>query len=113
MQLRSRRKEVAMRGGRSPRILGGGLVLMSILSRTGSGLQDPAADRPGSASVVRVASLPGAGDSVHPSLAVASNGDLVAVFSMGGRLARDQRLCRSKDGGETWSPPAPLDAFGD
>lgn len=74
---------------------------------TSNGQEGSAASRP-----QRVADLPG-GDSVHPSLAVAENGDLVAVFSLGGRSARDMRISRSSDAGATWSPPATLDVFGD
>jgi hypothetical protein len=91
----------------------GGLIALLALPQAGSALQEVAPERPGAAKVVRVAELSGAGDSVHHSIAVAENGDLIAVFGMGGRLARDMRISRSVDGGETWSSPASLDAFGD
>ncbi|HEV3028608.1 MAG TPA: sialidase family protein [Planctomycetota bacterium] len=84
-------------------------LLLALLACPGAagGQEGAAATR-----AVRVADLPG-GDSVHHSLAVAENGDLVAVFSLGGRSARDMRICRSLDAGATWSPPAPLDVFSD
>ena len=53
------------------------------------------------------------GDSVHPSLCAAKNGDLLVVYSRGGRVAGDMRLSRSSDGGKTWSEPAPLAALPD
>jgi len=84
-------------------------LLLTLLAFPGvaSGQEGVAATR-----VVRVADLPG-GDSVHPSLAVAENGDLVAVFSLGGRSARDMRISRSLDAGVSWSSPAPLEVFSD
>jgi len=84
-------------------------VLFAIVASAGAaGAQEGApSGRP-----LRVADLPG-GDSVHPSLAVGENGDLVAIFSRGGRTAGDMRICRSSDAGASWSPPAPLDVFGD
>lgn len=91
----------------------GRMLLFLLLSRSGDASQDSDTERPTMPLPVRVADLPGGEGSVHPSLAQAANGDLVAVFSLGSRVARDMRISRSIDGGRTWSVPAPLEAFAD
>src|SRR5262245_7385482 len=90
--------------------------LLAPLVRIAASRAAPAADAAPAASAmsataVRVSDV--RGDSVHHSLCVTRTGELLAAFSLGGRIARDMRLCRSKDGGKTWSAPAPLDPFAD
>jgi len=53
------------------------------------------------------------GDSVHHSVCLAANGDVLVVYSQGRRVAADMRLCRSCDGGKTWREPVPLPPFAD
>lgn len=43
---------------------------------------------------------------VHPSLARTAGGDLLAVYNVEGGGGRQLLLCRSTDGGRTWSEPA-------
>src|SRR5688500_8182206 len=42
---------------------------------------------------------------VHPSLAVTRSGTLLAVYNKQGGGGKELLLCRSTDGGKTWSRP--------
>jgi hypothetical protein len=42
---------------------------------------------------------------VHPSLCVAANGDVIAVYNKQGGGGKELLLCRSSDGGRTWTAP--------
>ncbi len=48
------------------------------------------------------------GGHVHPSLGVAANGDVLAVFNREGTGGKELLLSRSTDGGRTWTRPAPV-----
>jgi hypothetical protein len=50
---------------------------------------------------------------VHPSLARVASGDLLAVYNREGGGGKELLLCRSTDGGFTWSTPAPITAICD
>lgn len=45
---------------------------------------------------------------VHPALAVTRSGVLLAVYNKQGGGGKELLLCRSTDGGRTWTPPAVL-----
>ena len=45
---------------------------------------------------------------VHPSLTVARNGDVIAVYNEQGGGGKELQLTRSTDGGRTWSAPRPI-----
>ncbi len=45
---------------------------------------------------------------VHPSLGVARNGDVLAVYNQQGGGGKELLLSRSKDGGRTWSAARPI-----
>ena len=45
---------------------------------------------------------------VHPSLCVARNGDVLAVYNQQGGGGKELLLSRSKDGGRSWSPAQPI-----
>jgi hypothetical protein len=45
---------------------------------------------------------------VHPSLAITQGGELLAVYNIEGGGGKELLLCRSTDGGLTWSAPAPI-----
>lgn len=45
---------------------------------------------------------------IHPALAVTRKGDLLAVYNKQGGGGKELLLCRSTDGGKTWSRPAPV-----
>ncbi len=45
---------------------------------------------------------------IHPSLAVTRNGVLLAVYNKQGGGGKELLLCRSKDGGKTWTKPVPI-----
>lgn len=55
---------------------------------------------------VRVADV--IGGHVHPALAVTPSGVLLAAFIKQGAGGKEYLLCRSSDGGKTWSPPTAL-----
>lgn len=50
------------------------------------------------------------GGHVHPSLCVTQSGAVLAVYNEDGGGAAVLKICRSEDGGRTWSPPAPIPA---
>lgn len=50
---------------------------------------------------------------VHPSLCVTEGGDVLAVFNRQGGGGKELLLCRSADGGRTWSEPAPIPGIED
>ena len=50
------------------------------------------------------------GGHVHPSLCVTHSGAVLAVYNEDGGGAAVLRICRSEDGGRTWSAPAPIPA---
>lgn len=52
---------------------------------------------------VRVADV--IGGHIHPALAVAPRGDLLAVYNKQGGGGKELLLCRSTDGGKNWTPP--------
>ena len=52
---------------------------------------------------VRVADV--IGGHVHPSLCVTKGGDVLAVYNKSGGGGKELLLCRSRDGGRTWSAP--------
>ncbi len=45
---------------------------------------------------------------VHPSLARTASGELLAVYNIEGGGGKQLLLCRSTDGGLTWSAPSPI-----
>ena len=45
---------------------------------------------------------------VHPSLARTAEGELLAIYNIEGGGGKELLLCRSTDGGLTWSDPAPI-----
>jgi hypothetical protein len=47
---------------------------------------------------------------VHPSLCVTQSGAVLAVYNIEGGGAAVLMICRSEDGGATWSAPAPIPA---
>ena len=53
------------------------------------------------------------GGHVHPSLCVAPNGDLLAVYNKAGGGGKELLLCRSTDGGQRWSAPGPISVIKD
>ena len=50
------------------------------------------------------------GGHVHPSLCVTHSGAVLAVYNEDGGGAAVLKICRSEDGGQTWSGPAPIPA---
>lgn len=50
---------------------------------------------------------------VHPSLCRASNGDLLAVYNKQGGGGKELLLCRSRDGGRTWTSPQAISVIRD
>ena len=60
---------------------------------------------------VRVASV--IDGHVHPSLCVARNGDVLAVFNRQGGGGKELLLSRSRDGGRTWSAAQPIAGIAD
>ena len=48
------------------------------------------------------------GGHIHPSLCVAPNGDLLAVFNRGPGDAAELLLCRSSTKGRSWTAPTPI-----
>ncbi len=48
------------------------------------------------------------GGHVHPAFCVAPSGTLLAVYNIEGGGGKELLLCRSSDGGLTWSAPAPV-----
>jgi len=66
---------------------------------------------PAPASPVRVATV--IGGHVHPSLCVARNGDVLAVYNKEGGGGKELLLSRSSDGGRTWSASRPIDGIAD
>jgi hypothetical protein len=63
------------------------------------------------ATPVRVANV--VGPDINHALCVTKTGVVLAVFSTGGRSARDTLVSRSTDGGKTWSVPVHLPLFKD
>lgn len=57
-------------------------------------------------SVTRIADV--IGGHVHPALAITKSGELLAVYNIEGGGGKELLLCRSTDGGTTWSQPAPI-----
>ena len=53
------------------------------------------------------------GGHVHPSLCVAPNGDLLAVYNKEGGGGKELLLCRSTDGGHSWSTPTAIPVIKD
>ncbi len=45
---------------------------------------------------------------VHPALCVTRDGDVLAVYNKQGGGGKELLLCRSRDGGQTWSKPVPV-----
>ena len=45
---------------------------------------------------------------IHPSLCRTRSGALLAVYNYEGMGGKELLLCRSTDGGATWSPPTPI-----
>lgn len=60
---------------------------------------------------VRVANV--IGGHVHPSLCVARNGDVLAVYNKEGGGGKELLLSRSSDGGQTWSASRPIEGITD
>lgn len=50
---------------------------------------------------------------VHPALCRTEDGDLLAVYNIQGGGGKELLLCRSADGGRTWSTPAPISEITD
>ena len=53
------------------------------------------------------------GGHVHPALARTSKGELLAVYNIEGGGGKELLLCRSADGGRSWTAPAPISAISD
>jgi hypothetical protein len=53
------------------------------------------------------------GGHVHPALCVCRSGDILAVYNKEGGGGKELLLCRSSDGGLTWSRPAPVAGIAD
>ncbi|MBI3860630.1 MAG: hypothetical protein HY290_01900 [Planctomycetia bacterium] len=68
--------------------------------------QSLAADDHAPSAPVRVADV--IDGHVHPAVCVAKNGDVLAVFNKQGGGGKELLLCRSRDGGRTWSPSQPV-----
>jgi len=60
---------------------------------------------------VRVADV--IGGHVHPSLCVAQGGDLLAVYNKQGGGGKELLLCRSTDGGQSWTAPKAISVIKD
>jgi hypothetical protein len=63
----------------------------------------PEADRPAPEKPVRVADV--ISGHIHPALAVTKSGALLAVYNKQGGGGKELLLCRSTDGGRTWTKP--------
>ncbi|MCH7686267.1 MAG: exo-alpha-sialidase [Planctomycetes bacterium] len=50
---------------------------------------------------------------VHPSVCVTHSGDVLAVYNKSGGGGKELLLCRSRDGGRTWSTPAAIPVIKD
>ncbi len=60
---------------------------------------------------VRVADV--IGGHIHPSLCRTAQGDLLAVYNISGGGGKELLLCRSTDGGKTWSKPEAIAGIND
>jgi hypothetical protein len=69
------------------------------------------AGAPGTAAPTRVADV--VGGHIHPSLGVAANGDVLAIYNREGTGGKELLLTRSTDGGRTWTRPAPIAGISD
>ena len=61
--------------------------------------------------LIRVADV--IGGHVHPAIGVTGSGDLLAVYNKSGGGGKELLLCRSRDGGRTWSSPAAVPVIKD
>src|SRR5262249_321045 len=50
---------------------------------------------------------------VHPALCVAKGGTVMAVFNKSGGGGKELLLCRSTDGGKSWTRPTPVPVIKD
>ncbi len=50
---------------------------------------------------------------VHPSVCVTHSGDVLAVYNKSGGGGKELLLCRSRDGGRTWSAPVVIPVIND
>jgi hypothetical protein len=85
------------------RLLGASLAALAVLVLT---TPRAAAADAGPAAPVRVGNV--IDGHVHPSLCVARNGDVLAVYNQQGGGGKELLLSRSKDGGRTWSQAQPI-----
>lgn len=53
------------------------------------------------------------GGHVHPSLCTAKNGDVLAVYNKSGGGGKELLLCRSSDGGRSWTEPKAIPTIRD
>ena len=60
---------------------------------------------------IRVADV--IGGHVHPAICVTGSGDILAVYNKSGGGGKELLLCRSRDGGRTWSSPAAVPVIKD
>ncbi len=60
---------------------------------------------------IRVADV--IGGHIHPSLCRTTQGDLLAVYNISGGGGKELLLCRSTNGGKTWSKPAAIEGIHD
>ena len=60
---------------------------------------------------IRVADV--IGGHVHPAIGVTGSGDILAVYNKSGGGGKELLLCRSRDGGRTWSSPAAVPVIKD
>lgn len=83
------------------------MCLTTILSMAG----DATVARCGPPAPVRVADV--IDGHVHPSLCVCRSGAVLAVYNKQGGGGKELLLCRSSDGGNMWSAPAPIAGIAD
>ena len=82
------------------------LFVAALVAGTPSLRADDATESP-----VRVADV--IGGHVHPAVCVTGEGDVLAVYNREGGGGKELLLCRSTDGGRTWSEPEAIPGISD
>lgn len=75
------------------------IAFIAIAAASGRATSGPSAP-------VRVADV--IGGHVHPSVCVTTTGDILAVYNKSGGGGKELLLCRSRDGGKSWSAPVAI-----